>query len=181
MPETIQGWDFSTLDWIQAALRCPWLDWLLPKLTHLGSFPFIAVITILFLVLPSRRRLGTAMMGGELLGVLLGSGLLKHLVCRERPCWLREIPMLVDIPKDYSFPSGHSLAAFCAAVVLLHYDKRIGIPALAAAILVAFSRLYLYVHFPTDVLTGMTLGILVGIAAVHINEALWRRSEKAPS
>ena len=71
--------------------------------------------------------------------------------------------MLVAIPKDYSFPSGHTMHSFIVAAVLMHYDKRLGIPALVMAFLVGISRMYLYVHFPTDVLAGAVLGTAIGI------------------
>lgn len=76
-----------------------------------------------------------------------------------------EMEMLIRIPRDFSFPSGHSVAGFTAAVIIFRHNRRWGIPALILAALIAFSRLYLYVHFPTDVLAGILIGILTGIAA----------------
>ena len=100
--------------------------------------------------------------------VLFGNLLLKNIVARDRPCWIRPLnDMLVSIPGDYSFPSGHSMVSFACAVILFHYDRRIGIPALFLAGAIALSRLYVYVHFPTDVLLGTLIGILIGIAAVR--------------
>lgn len=181
MAETIQAWDFSVLQWIRNVFGSDGMDWWMPKITLLGDKGLLWIaLTLLCLALPARRRCGTAMAGGLLAGLLLGNGLLKHLACRARPCWLREVPMLIAVPQDYSFPSCHTLSSFCAATVLLYYDRRLGIPAMVAAVLVAFSRLYLYVHFPTDVLAGMLLGIGLGIASILVNEAVWHRREGAP-
>lgn len=116
---------------------------------------------------------------GLILCGLFGNIILKHLVARSRPCWIRAIDMLVAIPTDYSFPSGHSMASFASAVVLFQYDRRIGIPALILAALIALSRLYLYVHFPTDVLVGTLMGILFGILAPRIVEYILSKREKS--
>ena len=103
------------------------------------------------------------MLAGMLIGLIIGNLLLKNLIARERPCWIdSEISMLIAIPKDYSFPSGHTLSSTISAVVLMRERKYFGIPAIILAILIAFSRMYLFVHFPTDILGGMLLGILIG-------------------
>ena len=106
------------------------------------------------------------MLAGLAGGFLLWSVGMKKIIARPRPCWINEgIEMLIRIPKDFSFPSGHSVAGFTAAVIIFRHNWRWGIPALILAALIAFSRLYLYVHFPTDVLAGTLIGILTGIAA----------------
>ena len=79
---------------------------------------------------------------------------------------------------DYSFPSGHTLASFEAATVLMIRDKRIGVPALILAVIIAFSRLYLYVHYPTDVLAGMILGVSIGIFACKAVDLLYKRFDR---
>lgn len=95
--------------------------------------------------------------------------MLKPLVARIRPYDVRGITdLLVPALSDFSFPSGHTLASFEASVVLLIRDKRMGIPAIIIAIIVALSRLYLFVHYPTDVLVGAVLGILFAVVAVFI-------------
>ena len=98
---------------------------------------------------------------------------LKPLVARIRPYDLQEtlgnhINLLISAQHDYSFPSGHTIASFEACVVLLIHDKRMGIPATILACLIAFSRLYLYVHYPTDVI----FSIIVGTAFAFIGNAL---------
>jgi len=78
---------------------------------------------------------------------------------------------------DFSFPSGHTIASFEAASVLMIRNKKLGIPALVLAIIIAFSRLYLFVHYPSDVLTGLILGTLFGVIAVLIVNKLWALTE----
>lgn len=167
MFEFIQKIDFRILDWIQQNLRTSWLDWLMPKITFLGEAGLIWILlTILFLMWKPQRHCGMKMLAGLAGGFLLWTLALKNIIGRSRPCWIiTEIEMLISIPKDYSFPSGHTLAGFTAAVIIFRHNRRWGIAALILAALIAFSRLYLYVHFPTDVLAGLLLGILTGIAA----------------
>lgn len=170
MAEYITRTDFQILDWIQANLRTEWMDWIVPKITFLcnGGWFWIA-IAVLCLIWKKHRRCGFNMAAGLILCGLFGNILLKHLAARSRPCWINTtIDMLIKIPTDYSFPSGHSMASFASAVVLLQYDKRVGIPAIILAALIAFSRLYLYVHFPSDVIVGTLLGILFGFLAPRI-------------
>lgn len=170
----VQQVDFAILNWIQEHLRCDFLDVLMPKVTLLAENGIVLILLGLVLLCVKRYRVcGAAVLGGLAGGLLIGNGLLKNLIARARPCWLNtDVNLLVAMPLDYSFPSGHTLHCFIAATVLLHYDKRLGIPALAAAVLVAFSRLYLYVHFPSDVLAGAVLGIAIGLLAVATAEKL---------
>ena len=175
----LQELDFSILYWIQANLRCGFLDWLMPKLTLLGEGGAIWIAAALVLLaLRRHRRAGLILAAGLICSLLLGNLLLKPLVARPRPCWLDPaVELLIRIPGDYSFPSGHSLSAFIAATVLLRQDKRMGIPALVLAALLAFSRLYLFVHFPSDVLAGVLLGIAVGLGVSCLGERFFRRKE----
>jgi len=97
------------------------------------------------------------------LGVLTGNLTLKPLIARPRPCWVDEsVRLLIPNPTDYSFPSGHTLSSVIGATVLTKANAKFGLAAIPLAALIAFSRLYLYVHYPTDVLGGMVFGILAG-------------------
>jgi len=157
--------DFAILNWIQKNLRCVFLDDWMPLVTLYAEHGILLIgIGVILLLFRSRRVCGAAVLTGLTSGLLIGNVLLKNLIARQRPCWINtDLNMLVSIPTDYSFPSGHTLHCFIMATVLLHYDRRLGIPALVMAILVAFSRLYLYVHYPTDVLAGAVLGIGIGL------------------
>lgn len=177
MLQQIQTLDFQILDWIRQNLRNPFLDTVMPALTALGNAGILwIVIAVVLLFIKSRRRCGVTMAAGLIADLLIGLVLLKNLIGRARPCWINpSVPLLISSPTDYSFPSGHTLASFTAAVILLRHDRRLGIPALILAALIAFSRLYLYVHFPSDVLAGLLLGILIGVTADVIGRIILSR------
>ena len=96
-------------------------------------------------------------------------------IARPRPCWLESVPLLIANPADYSFPSGHTLSSVIGATILTRTDRRFGWAAISLAALIAFSRLYLYVHWPSDVLAGALLGILMGFLAERLVRYLQRR------
>ena len=172
MAEMIEQTDFQILDWIQANLRNPWLDWIMPTISFLcnGGWFWIA-LAVLCLIWKKHRRCGMNIAMGLILCGLFGNILLKHLAARSRPCWINtNIDMLIAIPTDYSFPSGHTLHSFIGAISLWKTDRRMGYAALPLAVLIAFSRLYLYVHFPTDILGGAILGILIVLLVYYFGE-----------
>ena len=165
MPESIQTLDFSILDWIQEHFRCGTLDFIVPKITALGNAGVLWIIlTLVCISVKEWRKCGITMASALLTGLLVGNVVIKLLAQRERPCWISPPElMLIAVPKDYSFPSCHTLSGFAASVSLLCYSRAAGIPAVILAVLIALTRLYLYVHFPSDVLVGFLLG--TGIAA----------------
>ena len=97
---------------------------------------------------------------------------LKNLVARPRPCWLETIDLLVKNPKDYSVPSGHTWSAVTGAWVATAANRKFGWVAIPLAAALAFSRLYLYVHFPSDILAGALIGAALGILAVVLQKRL---------
>ncbi len=177
MFEIIQPIDFQILDWIQAHLRCGWMDWLMPKITSLGAAGLIwIVLSILLLWRKGHRKCGVKMIVSLVLCLVIGLLLLKNIIARPRPCWINDgIAMLVAVPKDYSFPSGHTMSSISSAVLLFREDRKIGIPACILAVLIAFSRLYLYVHFPSDVFAGTVIGILLAVMADKLVDKLMPR------
>lgn len=146
-------------------LHNPILDKIMIVITNLGDAGLIWIgIAIILLFMKKTRKCGVLMLISMMLGLIIGNGILKNLIARERPCWMnRNIPLLIPEPHDYSFPSGHSLASFEAAVMIYLHNKKWGIISFVLAILIAFSRMYLFVHFPTDVLCGAALGTLISI------------------
>lgn len=127
------------------------------------------------LFFPKYRKWGIAMLCALLLTTLLGEGLLKHLIARPRPFMhYPDLALLIPPPSTYSFPSGHSAASFAAAVVLFRCRRSFGIPALILAALIAFSRLFLFVHYPTDVLAGILLGTAVGLLTCYLFRKFWQ-------
>lgn len=171
--------DWSVLRWIQEHLRCAPLDFFMPLISALGNAGAIWIAAALLLLCTKRyRRQGLLLAVGLCVGALCGNLLLKPLVARARPCWIdSSYPMLIAIPTDYSFPSGHTLSSVIAATLLYRTDRRFGWPAIALAALIAFSRLYLYVHFPTDVLAAALMGIVIGLLSWQIGCALLDRRD----
>lgn len=161
--------DLPILDWIAAHLRCGFLDAVMPVITVLGDGGvFWIALAVLLLLIPKYRKVGLGMGAALLIGLLVCNVTMKPLMARIRPYdfqaehFGRVIDLLISAPHDYSFPSGHTLASFEAATVLTIHSRKWGIPALILASLIAFSRLYLYVHYPTDVLFAVVMGIGFG-------------------
>lgn len=157
--------DLSILDWIQAHLRCGFLDHVVPAITMLGEAGWIWILlAVVLLARKKTRKLGVAVAISLVLDLILCNLLLKPIVARPRPFTFRpELQLLVKAPKDFSFPSGHTAASFAAASALLFSRAKGWVPAMVLAALIALSRLYLYVHYPTDVLCGVLVGILCGL------------------
>ena len=169
------NFDLPILDWIAEHLRCGVLDRLMPLITVLGNGGiFWILLSVTFMLIPKYRKAGFSMAIALLMGLLICNLSLKPLVARIRPYdfqlqnFGKSIPLLIAAPHDYSFPSGHTIASFEAAVALLIRDRKLGMGALALAVLIAFSRLYLYVHYPTDVLASVVLGTLLAFIGTGI-------------
>ena len=170
--------DWSILQAIHTWMSCPVLDFLMPKITALGNSGAIWLLAAGGLLCTKKyRKQGILLLGGLLAGALLGNVVLKHLFARPRPCWLDpNITLLIPMPQDFSFPSGHTLASATGATILTGIDRRFGIAAIPLAVLIAFSRLYLYVHFPSDVLAGAVLGVGIGLLALHGGSCVFRKN-----
>ena len=161
------AWEFDILYWFQG-LHNPILDKIAVAVTTLGnSGVFWIIVTLLMLLLCKDKRGGLTSALALVLSLLVCNVLLKNLIARDRPCWIDPaVELLVKTPKDYSFPSGHSSASFAAAVAIFQFYKKPGIAALILAGCIAVSRMYLFVHFPTDVLAGIAIGVLQGIIEI---------------
>lgn len=170
MTDWIQSLDWSCLGWIQDNLRCGFLDFVMPGITSLGNYGIFWILTAVALLFTKKfRKCGIMMLVGLIIGVLIGNLCLKPLIARDRPCWLDpSVQTLIPIETDFSFPSGHTLASVISAVVLTLNDRRFALAAIPLAVLIAFSRLYLYMHFPTDVFAAIILGIVIAFAAYWI-------------
>lgn len=148
--------------------------------SSLGNFGAIWIaLAALLLIAKTYHQSGLAVSIALLIDFVAVNLIIKPLVGRERPCDVT-VPedMLLACLSDHSFPSGHTAAAFAAAFALFLYHKRAGSAALILAILMGFSRLYLFVHFPSDVIAGALLGLIFGFIGYKF--AL-RRNKKAPN
>lgn len=158
------GTEFGILYFLQTLHR-PWLDGVMVCVTSLSNHGMIWIVLAFTLFCFKRTRsMGIGMMISIILGYLIGNIFLKELFARPRPCWLDpSVQLLVKNPLDFSFPSGHSMIAFEGAVSIWLRNRKWGAAALFLAVLTAFSRLYLFVHFPTDVLAGSLLGAVIAL------------------
>lgn len=164
------NFDLPILEWIAQNMTNPLLDTVMPLITLLGDAGiFWILVSVIMLCIPKYRKTGLAMGAALVMGLIVCNLAMKPLIARSRPYdfqfehFGKAITLLVSTPHDFSFPSGHTLASFEAATALLIGNKKLGIPAMILACLIAFSRLYLYVHYPTDVLFAVVMGIGFGI------------------
>lgn len=155
-----EGFEIELLKALQSFFGCEFINFLMPKISALGNSGFIWILYgVLMLFVKRYRKHGALLLIGLLLGLLIGNVFLKNIISRPRPCWLdTSVPLLIASPTDFSFPSGHTLSSFIAAFTIYYANKKWGCFALALAVVIAFSRMYLFVHFPTDVLAGVLLG-----------------------
>lgn len=153
-------WEFDLLYAIQN-MHSPILDKIMIALSTIGNAGiFWMALAVIFFITKKYRKLGINMAIAMALTYIVGNLILKNAIARQRPCWIdTDVVLLVKSPKDFSFPSGHSMNGFTGAVSIYLNDKKLGIAAIVLATLIAFSRLYNFVHFPTDVFIGAIIGI----------------------
>lgn len=181
MTDWLLNLDGNILLFIQENIRNPLLTPLVRVITTLGNAGAIWILlTLAMLIVPKMRRVGCMMFVALIGTLLINNIILKNLIARIRPYEVIEgLTYLVSKPRDYSFPSGHAGSSFAAAWVMFRQlPGCYGIPALVLAILIALSRLYVGVHYPSDVLFGVLDGIAISLAAEAIVEWVEKRRVK---
>ena len=150
---------------------------LMKIVTLLGEGGIIWImIGLLLLVRKQTRRTGVTVLPALVFCLGFCNGVLKHVVARPRPCWRNpDLSMTGWIPKDFSFPSGHTASSFAAAACIFFRSRRGGTAALCLAALIAASRMYFYFHYPTDILAGIVLGVLLAVLAERFMVFLEKR------
>jgi len=178
MLQWIQNTDNILLNFIQFHFHSPILDKALPFISMIGNLGAVwLVIAAILLCIPRYRKYGIMIVLAILLAALTGEAILKPMFARIRPCNLNiYVPMLIQRPTDFSFPSGHTSASFAATSIIWKANKKFGVLALLFALLMGFSRLYLYVHYPTDILAGLILGLLCGATIIYIVGTISRKT-----
>lgn len=167
--------ELAVLDFIQELFRNPFMDSLMPAVTSLGDAGFLWILLGLALLCSRKyRRTGAAVLLSLAADLVICNLLLKNMVARVRPCDLNPaVQLLIARPSDFSFPSGHTAAAFTSVFSLYRENNRLWKPVLVLAAVIAFSRMYLYVHFPTDILGGVAVGWVCALAGQAVSRHLF--------
>ncbi len=179
--EMLNQLELPILHGIQDLLHCDFCDFFFANVTKLGNEGiFWIALTVILLFFKKTRKAGVAMGISLIMGLFLCNLGLKPLVQRIRPYNVDpSITLIIPPESEFSFPSGHTVSSIETAVALWLNHKKAGVAAIILALIIAFSRLYLMVHYPTDVLFGILLG--VGIAVVANLLAGWLvRKTKMP-
>ena len=200
MIEWITQIDHSILIFIQENLRFDWLTDVNIAVTHLGDHGKLWIILCLVLLLFKRtRKAGICGLVALLINLLITNITLKPLIARVRPYeQFQDLVLLIEKQGDFSFPSGHTSSSFAAAWAIFMMDRikgkgngviwkdrgqatALGIAAVVLAAWIGWTRLYVGVHFPTDVLVGFAIGIFSAWAAKKIIEAVlskWKEKKQ---
>jgi undecaprenyl-diphosphatase len=162
MVSLIQKLDNYILCAIKKYVQNKYLDILMPIITTMGNLGFIWIMVAVVLLLDKPYRLiGDIVILTLIISTIVGEGVVKHIVRRVRPCnQQNNVSLLIARPISYSFPSGHTLSSFAVEEVLSMYFTQYKLIFITIAFLIALSRLYLYVHYPTDIIAGIIVGIL---------------------
>lgn len=171
--------EIQILDWLQK-LHSPVGDTIMAWITRLGDKGILWILlAVLLLCIPKTRKSGLILMMALFFDVVLCNGILKNLFARTRPFDVNpSVQLLISRPKDFSFPSGHTAASFASVTALyLAGEKKLWKPALVVAVLIAFSRMYFYVHFPTDILGGIIVGLCSGYLGYWIVKKYFLKGE----
>lgn len=175
--EAVTTWDASVITAIYENVHSAFLTMFFRIVTLLGEGGiFWIAVAVILLFFKKTRRSGICIGASLLIGVIVGNGIIKNVIARPRPYdAIAGIESVVSHLSDYSFPSGHSLCCFEAATALAMNRTKWAIPAYVGAVLVAVSRLFLFVHYPTDVICGALLGVLFGVLGSLAAGAIYDR------
>lgn len=179
MLHNLRNWDRQALLWLQEHFRRAGLTLTMKIATFLGNGGIIWLTACACLLFRSEtRRASVTALLSLLFSILINNAMLKHLVARARPHdRIQNLIVLIRRPRDFSFPSGHTSSSFAVATVFLSMlPLWAGLTAMTLAVLIAFSRLYLGAHYPSDVVCGVVLGVLFGLAALYLMPLLLRSS-----
>ncbi len=166
--------DFEILFFIKDHIRNGFLDVIVPFYTNLGDDGIIWIVLGLILLIPKKtRKCGIMVLAALLVMLVVNNIILKNLIARPRPCaTYPELVELVKIPHSYSFPSGHTVSAMAVAFTIFLQHRKFGLVTLVFAFLMGLSRLYVGVHFPTDVFGGIIVGALIALAVYYAEKRI---------
>lgn len=182
MLETLLNLDGGFLLFLQESVRNPILDNLMIFITSLGNGGMIWIVATIVLLIPKKTRKAGIMSAVALLGsLIINNNIVKNIVQRPRPfVTFTDLQIIIPTPSEFSFPSGHTSSSFAAAAVFYrNLPKKIGLPSVILAGLIGFSRLYVGVHYPTDVIAGVLMGILLSYLAEYLVNLFVKKLKKA--
>lgn len=170
MWEYINLIDISILRFIREYFSSPLMDSVMVLITKLGDRGFIWIaIGVILLISKKYRKIGFTMLIALAITSIIGEGIIKNIIQRPRAfITFPDVEIIIRPPLSYSFPSGHTASSFAAAVVLGYYIKNLKVLFYFFAALVAFSRIYLFVHYPSDIIAGILLGIVCSLATIKV-------------
>ncbi len=176
----IAFFDRAVSDIIHFSPSLPFLDSIMIFITKLGDGGFIWLFVIAIMLFTKRyRKIGLIALISLTICFFSGNYFIKPLVGRIRPCNVdMDLVMLVPRLIDFSFPSMHTATAFSCAVVFLKGDKAIGIVSILLATLVGVSRIYLHLHYASDVVFGILYGTIIAILTLKVSRVVMQRSAK---
>lgn len=167
MLEIFKRMDNTILRWINVKLRNKTFDKIMPSITSIGDLGIIwIIISVLLITKKDYRVLGQMILTALVITTIIGEGIIKNIVKRKRPFYGDDKELLISRPITYSFPSGHTASSFAVATVFIKTDNAASLEIMLLAGLIAFSRIYLGVHYPSDVIGGVIIGALCGAITV---------------
>ena len=182
MLETLLNLDIGFLLFLQESVRNPILNSIMIFVTSLGNGGMIWIVATVLLMIPKKtRKVGITSAVALLLSLIINNNIIKNTVQRPRPfATFKELQIIVPIPSEFSFPSGHTASSFAAASVFFRQlPKKLGLPSVILAGIIGFSRLYVGVHYPTDVIAGVIMGILLSYLAEILVNFIGMKLKKA--
>lgn len=171
---TIKDWDARILNRINSRTYYNWFDRLMRMATTLGNYGYVWIF-ISALLLFNEKTLHTALQAifGLILTTAIGEGIIKHIARRKRPFFhFKHLKLNIAAPITYSFPSGHTASSFCSLCIIGSLNAWVFLSCLCLALSISYSRMYLKVHYPSDVLCGMILGICCGVFVLHFGDSI---------
>ncbi len=174
------AWEMDFLQALQGIHSAP-LDVIMKIVTYLGEAGLLWIaLSIVLAIIPKTRKCGFTMMFAMAITFILGNLVFKNIIARGRPCWVDEsVAMLIKKPHDFSFPSGHTMNGITASLCIFFYYHKAGIGAIVVACLIAFSRMYLFVHWPTDIIGGMLLGAIDAVISFFVVKKIYESVVRA--
>lgn len=178
MLELAQKIDVNILKLIQNNLQNYIFDKIMPFITSLGDLGLVWIIISIILILSKRyRTIGLLCISAMIFNTIIGEGILKNLIQRPRPfVSMATVDLLIDKPTSFSFPSGHTSASFAAVGIICSQLKKYRIYIVLLASLIAFSRLYLFVHYPFDILAGIIQGLVCAKIVLKVYHIVMKKS-----